>query len=185
MNEVFKDGWDVGEQEKGETVCGWGSEIVHTTNIRSTLPGIIKEYNVSSINDAGCGDLCWISQVDMSDVDYMGYDIVSRRSWNKKLTCQELDISKHTMRQADMIICRDVFIHLPNGVVLEALKHFRECSSLLLTTTFMPAENNGRIKEPSLKYSKLDLSLAPFNLGVPSLCLEEDCHGKFSCLWRI
>ena len=185
MKDVFKAGWGVGAQEKRETVCEWGSEIAHTANIRSLLPRIIKEYNVSSINDAGCGDLCWISQVDMLDVDYMGYDVVSRKGWNKKLTCQELDISKHTMRQADMIICRDVFIHLPNDAVLETLKRFRECSPLLLTTTFVPADNDDRIKEPSLTYSKLDLSLEPFNLGVPSLCLEEDCPGKFSCLWRI
>lgn len=185
MKDVFKDGWPAGTREKGETVCGWSSEIAHTENIRTMLPKIIDEYNVLSINDAGCGDLCWMSQVDILDADYMGYDIVSRENWNKKLRCQELDISKGVMREADMIICRDVFIHLPNDVVVETLELFKKCAPLLLTTTYEDADNSNRIKKPSLKYAKLDLTSEPFFLGEPLLCLEEDYPGKFSCLWRI
>jgi len=185
MKEVFSEGWQVGEQEKGDTVCGWGSEIEHTVNIRAKLPQIIRYYGIKSINDAGCGDLCWISHLDMATIDYVGYDIVSRHSWGNTLTCKQLDITKHVMRKADMVICRDVLIHLPNDLVLSTLQNFRECSTLLLTTTFDRSDNLNRIKEPSLQYSKIDLSSEPFSLEEPIVCIQEDYPGKYSCLWRI
>ena len=185
MREVFSKGWQVGKQEKGDTVCGWGSEIEHTVNIRAKLPQIIQDYSIKCINDAGCGDLCWISHLEMDTIDYVGYDIVSRDSWDKSLTCEQLDITKQVMRKADMVICRDVLIHLPNDLVLSTLQNFRACSTLLLTTTFDGSDNSNRIKKPSLQYSKIDLSSEPFNLGKPIACIQEDYPNKYSCLWRI
>jgi hypothetical protein len=186
MKETFSEGWKVGKYEKGETVCGWGSEIAHTVNIRARLPELMKDFGINSINDAGCGDLCWISDLDISNIDYVGYDIVSRDSWGKTLACKQLDITKQVMRKADLIICRDVLIHLPNDLVLATLQNFRKSSRLLLTTTFAGSDNFNRIKEPSLQYSKIDLSSEPFNLGnEPKQCIQEDHPGKYSCLWRI
>ena len=56
MKSMFEKGWSA-----SGTVCGWGSEIEHTENIRKQLPQIIKDYGSKSVNDAGCGDLHWIS----------------------------------------------------------------------------------------------------------------------------
>lgn len=182
--DLFKQGWtsDRGDQ----TVCGWGSEIEHTEDIRQELPIILKEYNVKLFNDAGCGDLNWISTVDLSDIDYMGYDIVPRAKWNYPLKCRQMDISDNIMRKADMILCRDVFIHLPNNTVQKILDNFKQSSDLLLTTTFMDlSSNSDRLDEPSIKYAKINLSIEPFNLGKPLICIKENYPNKYTCLWRL
>ena len=180
MKNIFQEGWTA-----SGTVCGWGSEIEHTKNIRDELPEVIKSYNIKTINDAGCGDLSWISTINLSEVDYLGYDLVPRELWDKQLKCQKLDITEETMRQADLILCRDVFIHLPNDLIIKSIEKFRQSSKYLFSTTFMEASNGGRISEPSITYSKLDLTEPPFSLGDPLLCIGEDYENKFSCLWRI
>lgn len=180
MKSMFEKGWSA-----SGTVCGWGSEIAHTENIRKQLPQIIKDYDIKTINDAGCGDLNWISTIDLSGIDYLGYDLVSRDTWNNKLKCQNLDIITECMRDSDMIICRDVFIHLPNDMVNKSIELFRKSSKYLLSTTFNGADNNSRMEAPNMKHSKISLEAAPFNLGQPLLCLNEDYENKLSCLWLL
>ena len=180
MKSMYEKGWSA-----SGTVCGWGSEIEHTENIRKQLPQIIKDYGIKSVNDAGCGDLHWISTIDLSGVDYLGYDLVSRDTWDTTLKCENLDITIERMRDADMIICRDVFIHLPNDLVSKSLELFRKSSKYLLSTTFLGADNNLRMKVPDMKHSKISLEVAPFNLGKPLVCINEDYENKFSCLWLL
>ena len=43
MKNIFEKGWT-----GSETVCGWGSEIEHTTSIREDLLEIIKLYNIKN-----------------------------------------------------------------------------------------------------------------------------------------
>ena len=180
MREMFEQGWPA-----SGTICGWGSEIEHTENIRKQLPDLIKKYNIKSINDAGCGDLNWMSTIDLSGVDYLGYDLVSRDAWNETLKCEVLDITQQPMRSADMIICRDVFIHLPNHLVSKALDLFRLSAKYLLSTTFNGIDNDLRIEEPSMTHAKISLDVSPFNLGKPLVCVNEDYENKFSCLWSL
>jgi hypothetical protein len=178
---IFEQGWE----SKG-TVCGWGSEIEHTFEIRKELPRLIKKYGVKILNDAGCGDLNWISTIGLRNVNYRGYDLFHYDAWNNNpLKCRTFDITERNMRKADMIICRDVFIHLPNDLVLQTLDHFRQSSSLLLSTSFLDANNMHRMSEPELKYNKINLAIEPFGLGKPLICIEEDYPKKFTCLWRI
>lgn len=185
MKHIFKRGWR--SKGGGQTVCGWGSEIEHTGQIRKKLPEILAKYNVKLFNDAGCGDLNWISTIELGgDIDYMGYDLISRARWNCPLKCLEMDVSEDFMRKADMILCRDVFIHLPNDSVKKILNNFKQSSDLLLTTNFMDCSDNGdRLNEPSIKYAKINLSIEPFNLGEPIICVQEDYPNKCTCLWRL
>jgi hypothetical protein len=180
MKNIFQEGWTA-----SGTVCGWGSEIEHTVNIREDLLKIIQSYDIKTVNDAGCGDLNWISTIDLSEVDYLGYDLIPRELWNKQLKCEQLDITNELMRPSDLIICRDVFIHLPNDLITKSLQLFRKSAKYLLSTTFIGADNTERIESPSITYNKLDLSQSPFDLGDPLLLIEEDFENKFSCLWRI
>ena len=178
MTNIFAKGW-----ESDGTVCGWGSELRHTWNIREALPMIINGCGFNSVNDAGCGDLNWISKVDLGRVDYRGYDLNNYPTWNDK--CEVLDIVQQPMRKADLIICRDVLIHLPNEMVLQALANFRRSSTWLLTTSFTEATNQFRTEEPTLRYHPINLTIYPFGLGQPVLIVPEDYPGKYMGLWRI
>ena len=110
------------------TVCGFGSTEHAIENISNSLSYIFKALNVKKINDAGCGDFAWPKKVDLSNIDYMGYDVTQ---WNKQDTFKfkRLDIINQKMRKADLIICRDVLFHVPNNLVSKALQTMKASKS--------------------------------------------------------
>src|SRR5438067_4505170 len=59
-----------------ESYSGGGSTLKRTSQIRSQLPSLLKERNIRSICDAGCGDFNWMKHVDMGQTTYIGVDIV-------------------------------------------------------------------------------------------------------------
>lgn len=188
---IFEQGWP-----GDDTVCGWGSKMEHTETVRDMLPRIIQQHEIASINDAGCGDLWWIRHVDLTGVDYIGYDIYHRNTWDGLIKdgwdLRIWNVVTQDMRPCDLIMCRDVFIHLPNEMILQALERFRRQSTYLLATSFVSNgdgeysfDNETRHQLPNLKHAKLDLRLAPFNLGEPLYCFPEDYPNKNMSLWRL
>lgn len=200
MNEqmtIFEQGWP-GE----DTICGWGSQMQHTKMVRTMLPRILKMANAKTMNDAGCGDLHWIKTLDLSGIDYLGYDLYERSTWpalrEQGWNLQTADMVNEDLRPADLIMCRDVFIHLPNHMILDAMDRFKRTAKFLFTTNFLspkddaPAEdkiyqftNFDRAGKTQMKHSKLDLRLAPFNLGNPLTMIAEDYPYKNMSLWRL
>ncbi|KAJ5606297.1 hypothetical protein N7510_009078 [Penicillium lagena] len=190
--EIFLRGWP---DQALDTVCGWGSSERHTRLVRKRFAEILNTYNVGTLNDAGCGDLAWMSMIDLEGVDYVGYDIYERANWaelrQRGYRLDILDVTKKEPRPADLLICRDVFIHLPNDMILPTLERFRHSASLLLTTSYIsdPILSEGgfsnfkRMNEPSLHHRKLDLTLPPFNLGQPLVRIPEDSPNKYLGLW--
>ncbi|KAJ5719692.1 hypothetical protein N7493_007270 [Penicillium malachiteum] len=191
---IFQRGWP---DQANDTVCGWGSSEQHTRQVRKMLTEILDDYNVKTLSDAGCGDLAWISMIDIGDIDYVGYDLYERATWPELreggVKLDVLDITTQDTRAADLLICRDVLIHLPNDMVLYTLDRFRRSASLLLATSYTgdlnpyggEFSNLKRMEEPSLRHAKLDLSLPPFNLGQPLIKISEDFPGKYLGLWNL
>ena len=192
--DLFQYGWE-GE----DTVCGWGSRLENTTNVIQDLTKIINliDKNIVKINDAGCGDLWWwrtISEDILKKIDYVGYDLYPKPSWKTlDFKCEQLNICQQLMRQCDLIICRDVFIHWPNKYILQALSLFKKSGKYLYSTMYtgeyMEFTNNNRIQEFSLRHSKLNLCSPPFNLGIPIFITKENYNTDFCkkviCLWKI
>jgi hypothetical protein len=190
--EIFLRGWP---DQALDTVCGWGSSKQHTRRVRKEFAEILNTYQVETLNDAGCGDLAWMSTINLRGIDYVGYDLYERANWaelrQRGYQLDILDITANESRLADLLICRDVFIHLPNDMILPALERFRRSASLLLTTSYTSDSsttqkkfsNFQRMKEPSLRHAKLDLTLPPFNLGQPLVRIPEDSPNKYLGLW--
>jgi hypothetical protein len=190
--EIFLQGWP---DQALDTVCGWGSSEQHTRRVRKEFAEILNTYQVETLNDAGCGDLAWMSMIDLRGVDYVGYDMYERANWaelrQSGYQLDILDITANESRPADLLICRDVFIHLPNDMILPALERFRRSASLLLTTSNTSDSNTSqgefsnfqRMNEPSLRHAKLDLTLPPFSLGRPLVRIPEDSPNKYLGLW--
>ena len=103
-----------------ESVSGPGSELENTKNIRKEIINLINKYEFKTILDAPCGDFNWIKHIIIKkDVQYIGADIVSELiSKNKKkysyenIKFIEIDIVNEKLPSADLLICRDFFIHL-------------------------------------------------------------------------
>lgn len=195
--QIFEQGW-----AGNDTVCGWGSTMEHTKTIRTMLPVILEITKAKTMNDAGCGDLFWIQHLNLSNIDYVGYDLYERSTWpalrEKGWKLETADVTKDFLRESDITMCRDVFIHLPNHMVQSALHRLKQTTKYLFTTfykspTINPKDykpeytfdNYKRMESPRLQHAKLDLSKMPFNLGEPLLIIPENYPHKYMGLWRL
>lgn len=181
-----------------ESISGPGSGLEQTQAIREALPKIIRELNVRTFVDAPCGDFHWMSKVELDIDQYIGIDIVpdlirvNQQKYNndnrKFLT---LDIIKDDLPTADLIMCRDCFIHLSNKDIRAAINNIRRAGfKYLLTTTFTNTAINRDIVTGLVR--PINLQVSPFNFPDPILLIDEKCtesNGKFSdkrlALWNV
>lgn len=182
IKRAFVHGW----HSEGETPCGRGSCLIATKEIRTELPHLITKYRVKTINDAGCGDFHWISHLkdffSLNKINYMGYDIIDRKK--TIFPFKELEITSEEMRPCDLIICRDVLIHLPNDMVLAAIDNFRKSGKFLLATSFPGLDNSKRSIKVG-EFCRINLEGAPFNLGAPWDRIDEPQFRRFVGLWPL
>lgn len=185
---------------KSTSVSGPGSTLESTIEIRKVLPKLIDKYNINSIADVPCGDLNWMKEVDLKNVNYSGFDIVPNIVEKNRMTFSEMqfqvfDAVEEILPETDLIICRDLLIHLTNEQSRKVLANFKKSGSkFLLCSTYTSIDFNKEISIPKfgVGFRPLNLSLYPFNLGTPEFTINENNNegrGKFSdkslALWRL
>ena len=100
-------------------MSGPGSTSAATTAIREALPHIFRRYGVGTVVDVPCGDFNWMSDMDLTGIGYLGFDVVE----SVVATCRErysgpgigfgvLDLVSQTPPAADLLLCRDCMVHL-------------------------------------------------------------------------
>ena len=101
-----------------ETYSGPGSLIKNTNNLIQNLPLIFKKYNIKSIIDVPCGDFNYMKEINLDNIEYNGYDI-SKKAIEICLKYQKdnikfniLDATIEQLKYSDLIICKDLFLHL-------------------------------------------------------------------------
>ena len=185
-------GWDC-----SETISGKGSTICMTALIRERLPIILQWLNVNSLLDLPCGDFHWMSSVPLEGRVYIGADIVpsivhqniEQHGDTGTRQFLILDGIDDSLPKVDLILCRDLVIHLPNEDVLRLLKNFvRSGSKYLLLTRFLVQYGhipiNGTVEYGGFR--AVDPCLAPFNLPPPIVSLPES-QGPYKTLglWEL
>lgn len=154
-----------------ETRSGWGSTIAGangTERIRKTLPQLIKQFEITSILDAPCGDFNWMRLVDLAGIAYTGIDIVPEViEYNREryeTAARQFfvaDITRDALPSTDLAIVRDVLIHLTNEQVAAAIKNI--CNSgvrYLLISNYASVPRNGNTFVGGLRL--YDLYKEPF-----------------------
>jgi len=138
----FKVGWSSAEEHG--TVCGMGSTKENTANVLKSLPYVFKSINAKKVNDAGCGDFAWVKHADLKGIDYMGYD-VAEWAEQDEFKFKKLDVINQKMRKADLIICRDVFFHIPNNLIIKAIKNMKASKTpyLLCSSAYIAPYDHG------------------------------------------
>lgn len=181
---------------------GRGSDLDQTKRIQDELPKLLRKYGVESLTDLPCGDQNWISKVDLDGFNYVGADIVaSLIEENNELysrenrTYIELDITREIPPRSDLILCRDLLVHLSTKEIHKALRNIKlSGSTYLLTTTFTGNRNykNLRIVTRSVVWRPLNLEADPFKFPKPLAIINEGCTegagayaDKSLGLWRI
>lgn len=181
-----------------ETRSGEGSTVAVTNVIRASLPDIIKSFNISSLLDIPCGDFNWMKHIDLREIDYIGADIVKPlidenntfyKCENRKF--HTIDILNEPLPKVDLILCRDLFVHLSEKNIKKAILNCKKSGSkFLFTTTFTMQEENIDTSNKPIHWRKINLEKAPFNFPKPLLTINENSHeygqsDKCLCLWKI
>ena len=180
-------------------MSGAGSSLHSTEAIRQAIPDLLCELGVQSLLDAPCGDWNWMREVDLGSIRYVGVDVVEplinaniSKFSAKTRSFHTLDLIRDLMPRCDLILCRDLLVHLSFRDCFRVLENFNASGAQwLLTTRFVDQKVNKELTKGKI-WRPLNLELPPFNLSEPNRYLDEKCveaSGKFRDkhlgLWRL
>jgi hypothetical protein len=183
--EVF-DAFYASRHWTGESQSGPGSSLKATESIRTGLRDFISENNVESIFDVPCGDFFWMRSVTQAFTgSYIGADIShviieqNCRLADDRHKFQVFDLIKDVPPPVDLILCRDLFIHLPLQDIELCLANLNKSAAKhILVTTYPHVIKNTNIKTGDFR--PINLALEPFSLDMASMRIvakEQDSAG--------
>jgi Methyltransferase domain len=185
-----------------ESVSGVGSHLDQTEVVRRQLPQLVADYRIRSMLDAPCGDVLWLSRVEGLALDrYIGVDIVpdliKRLKADPPMPNAEfhrLDVVSSPLPRADVILCRDLLVHLSDQQIYRCLRNFRRSGADYLLVTTFPAQVNSDIV--NARWRPVNLGAPPFAFPPPLTTIVEgstqrsvsrglDYGDKELALWRL
>ena len=169
-----------------ESRSGRGSDSDQTQVLKLALAPLLKGLGISTMLDVPCGDLNWMSGVDLAEITYTGADIVPElvEKLNTEYSGQGkhfviLDVvSQELPRAFDAIFCRDLLVHLSTSEIIEVLRKFKSSGSkYLLTTHFTDARKYKDLPWFSLTvgWRPINFTLKPFSFPEPQILVNEEC----------
>jgi len=167
------------EAGKRESASGPGSSLVTAEPCLKLLNEIVPEFGIKSILDLGCGDWNWMQNAAWrSDptVRYEGWEAhealvetLNTSFGNERTTFRVGDLTTENFPKVDLIICRDVFFHLPLHISEGVVKRIQANRGLFLSTSFLDEDSNTGIGRAYLKiqnwgFYRINLDIAPFDI---------------------
>jgi len=198
IDQVFTDIYRKNAWRGKDSVSGTGSDVFQSRIIINELPVVFSDFGISTMLDIPCGDFHWMKNVDVSDIDYTGADIVNdliRKNTEQYgrdgVRFQKLNLIKDKLPKVDLVFCRDCLVHLSFEDIFYALDNLINSQSVyFLSTTFTGRTDNHDITTG--QWRPLNLELAPFKLPMPLKIINEGCtegDGNYTDkalgLWRI
>jgi hypothetical protein len=161
-----------------ETVSGAGSTLQYTERLRQSLPGLLADLGVRTMLDVPCGDLHWISRIELPIERYIGCDIVpelielNRSKFGREdRKFRTIDLCNDPLPDADLLLCRDCLIHLSEEMNLLALANILRSNIKYVLTTTYPDGKNRSIRNGD--WFTLNLTAAPYNFPPPLRTLDD------------
>lgn len=193
MQAAFEKVYATNEWGKGS---GEGSAPKHTRGYVQFLQQFLKDNQIKSVVDMGCGDWQFSRFIDWSGIDYHGVDLVqsvieaNQRQFarpNVKFTRYDGDFSQ--LPAADLLIAKDVLQHLSHENIVKFLPSMDRYPRCLITNCVNPhgPTVNRDINDGEFRY--LDLRLDPYRVEAEEVFtftnLRPGWLGKFAKLrWR-
>jgi len=202
--------WAGGAQAKvlnGIPDSGPGSTLDETRGIRAALPEIFRNFGIRSMLDVPCGDMTWMSLVDLRGVRYVGADISTRvieQNRHRLATVQGegsaapslqmsaastqfmvLDLVEDTIPATDLLFCRHLMFHLTpehNLRVLRAMEH--SGARYLLASTYLRTKVNTK-PYVLVQGHHINLLEPPYCLRDPIRIYGEDHDDMYMGLWEL
>lgn len=176
--------WTLVDDDGAVSRSGLGSNLEQTEALRSELPALLAELGAESVLDIPCGDLFWMSRIDLGVDRYIGADIVAdviranEATYGGGRTFRVLDLRRDDLPRVDVIFSRDCLVHLSNAEVALCLRNIvRSGSRYLATTIFTDRSRNEDIAAG--EWRPLNLCLPPFGLPAPIRVLNEACTEEY------
>lgn len=161
-----------------ETASGGGSTLHNTQRVRESLPGLIGDLKIHTLLDLPCGDLHWLSKIELPVARYIGGDIVpelveraSNQHGRPDRTFRLVDLCNDPLPEADLLLCRDCFIHLSEDMIFLAIDNILRSNIRFLLITTYPGGRNRSIRTGD--FFTIDLCAAPYNFPLPIKVLED------------
>jgi hypothetical protein len=161
-----------------ESFSGAASTHDETRRLRDALPALIRSEGVRRLLDVPCGDFHWMSTLELG-VDYTGVDVVpelverNRRLYERpgrRFLC--LDATRDALPAADLVLCRDLLIHLSLADIDALLRNFVKSGARRLLTSHF-ADRTENVDVLSGDFHTVNLCHAPFHLPPPRLVILE------------
>lgn len=175
VEEAFTEVYDSnewGDPQKGEVSSGQGSTIANTKIYRFFLQEFLKENNIKSVVDVGCGDWEFSKLIDWTGINYTGIDVVKSVIERDQLMYSKENVNfihsngiEMDLPSADLLIIKDVLMHLPNDMIPKIFPQFKKYKHCLITHNVELRTLTSPNKDISAgDFRNLDLTQPPFNL---------------------
>ena len=185
------------------SLSGGGSNEISTNVFIEELSNFIEAKNINSILDIPCGDWKWMSSLDLSNINYIGCDIVPDliSSNNKKYKKNNINFFTKSLiddelPDSDLIIVRDLLVHLDNKDIAKCLMNLKKSKYKYIGITNYPnlEINKKRLFGDYLrlgdKWRAINLTKEPYNLSMPTLNLSDKNSltdidkNKYVSIWK-
>lgn len=151
------------------------------------INNFIKEYNITSITDAGCGDWQSTRYFNLKNIQYDGYDVVEsviegiKVFENNHIDFHLYDGDFSKLKPADLLICKDVLMHLSFANIDRFINELNKFRFALITNTMK--ENIDNVNISNGDYRVLDLRKAPFDINAELIFSFDIETDKKTLLW--
>ncbi|HEY5368240.1 MAG TPA: class I SAM-dependent methyltransferase [Hanamia sp.] len=194
----FKEIYKTNYWNSNESASGTGSDLEQTKTIIKEIEKLIDKLGIETILDIPCGDFNWMQKVNLTNVKYVGADIVNELIINNinkyeaknNIEFIQKNLINDPLPQSDIIINRDCLVHLSFEDIFKCIRNIKSSGcKYLLTSTFPKHKLNYDIKTGD--WRPINLEKSPFNLSKPLLIIDEnyvgtnDLKDKALGLWLI
>tara|TARA_B110000305_G_C19254612_1_gene546453 strand:- start:204 stop:914 length:711 start_codon:yes stop_codon:yes gene_type:complete len=164
------------------SLSGAGSNLDDSThNLSLELPKFINKYKIGSLVDIPCGDWAWMSKLELSNINYTGCDIVedmievnNKKYKNSKITFIKKNLSCDDLPKADMILVRDLLVHLKYPDIISCLNNIKKHKYAYIAITNFPSLGENIDNRFGDRWKPINFNLKPYLLPKPDLVLPDD-----------
>lgn len=149
---------------------GYGSKLENCHEYIDFINSFLKENQISSVVDLGCGDWQFSYKIDWENIDYLGLDCVenlvqtNQKIFGKKnINFKMMDCVNEELPSADLLISKDCLQHLSLESIRKITKQFSKFKYCLITNdvNFKSKINKDIVNGD---YRCLNLTIYPFFL---------------------
>lgn len=189
-----------------EAQSGLGSREDATREFRPFLEDFLRSEGITSVVDAGCGH--WPSGyqrfMNWQGVHYIGVDVVpyvvqeNRKYFESTevrqahgLSSVEFEVGDATslLPSADLLIVKDVLMHLPNAAIWEYLRNSVNAREprykvVMLVQNYVPMDLRSNIDIEPGQFLPFDITQPPFSAPFDTIFRWQSDEPKTVQVWR-